>query len=96
MVAADDTASPGGAPGPARDSDDFLISQRAEHEKRKLRKEFGRLDVLFFLICGLVSLDTIGTLAKTGAQSFTWLVVLAAAFFVPYGLLTAELGSAFP
>lgn len=68
----------------------------ALEEKRKLQKQFGRFDILFFLICALVGLDTIGSVAKSGAQGFTWLVFLAVAFFVPYALLTAELGSAFP
>jgi amino acid transporter len=65
-------------------------------EKQKLRKHFGRVDLLFFLICVLVGLDTIGTVANIGAQGFTWLVFLGVTFFVPYALLTAELGSSFP
>ena len=40
--------------------------------------------------------DTLGAVASNGPQAFTWLIFLAALFFVPYGLLTAELGSAFP
>jgi amino acid transporter len=67
-----------------------------QEEKRKLRKYFGRLDLLFFLICTLVGLDTIGTVANIGAQGFTWLIFLGLTFFVPYALLTAELGSTFP
>lgn len=64
-------------------------------EKSKLQKHFGRLDLFFFLICTLVGVDTIGTLAAKGAQGFTWMVFLAVVFFVPYALLTAELGSTF-
>ncbi len=72
-----------------------LIKSGAE-EKRKLHKDFGRIDLLLFLICTLVGLDTIGSVANIGAQGFTWLAVLGIAFFVPYALLTAELSSAFP
>jgi amino acid transporter len=68
----------------------------AQQEKRKLQKNFGRIDLLLFLICTLVGLDTIGSVAAIGAQGFTWLAFLGLAFFVPYALLTAELGSAFP
>ncbi len=68
----------------------------AQEEKRKLQKNFGRIDLLLFLICTLVGLDTIGTVAAIGAQGFTWLAFLGLTFFVPYALLTAELGSAFP
>src|SRR5215469_10170784 len=65
-------------------------------EKKKLRKHFARFDILFFLICTIVGLDTLGAVASSGPQAFTWLIFLAIVFFVPYALLTAELGTAFP
>jgi glutamate:GABA antiporter len=67
----------------------------AEQEKSKLQKHFGRFDMLFFLICTLVGVDTLGAVASNGAEGFTWMIFLAIFFFVPYALLTAELGSAF-
>ncbi|MEA2385641.1 MAG: glutamate:GABA antiporter [Solirubrobacteraceae bacterium] len=70
-------------------------TKAAEQEKSKLRKHFGRFDMLFFLICTLVGVDTLGAVASNGAEGFTWLIFLALFFFVPYALLTAELGSAF-
>src|SRR5437879_2876467 len=75
---------------------DLVTAPDAIEEKRKLQKHFGRFDIFFFLICTLVGLDTIGSVAKAGAQGFTWLAFLAVTFFVPYALITAELGSAFP
>ena len=68
----------------------------AAEESAKLHKHFRRFDVLFFLICTLVGIDLIGSIASNGGESFTWLVVVVLAFFVPYALLTAELGSTFP
>jgi glutamate:GABA antiporter len=73
---------------------DFTTAAAAE-EKAKLQKHFGRFDMLFFLLCTLVGLDTLGAVASNGAQGFTWLIFLAIFFFVPYALLTAELGSTF-
>src|SRR3954466_10456711 len=73
---------------------DFTTAAAVE-EKAKLQKHFGRFDMLFFLICTLVGLDTLGAVANNGAQGFTWLIFLAAVFFIPYALLTAELGSTF-
>jgi amino acid transporter len=67
----------------------------AESERSKFRKHFGRFDILFFLLCTIVGVDTIGTVASSGAEAFTWLIVLAVVFFVPSALLTAELGTAF-
>ncbi|WP_240677392.1 amino acid permease [Actinacidiphila soli] len=68
----------------------------AAAERQKLRKHFRRFDILFFLLCTIVGVDTIGTVASSGAEAFTWLIVLAVVFFIPSALLTAELGAAFP
>jgi amino acid transporter len=50
----------------------------------------------FYLLCTIVGLDTIGTVANKGAQGFTWLIFLGFFFFVPYAMLIAELGTTFP
>jgi len=70
----------------------------AEYQKEKanLQKNFGRREILFFTICTLVGVDTIGAIASAGAEAFSWLVVLALVFFIPSALLFAELGTAFP
>ncbi|MEI6688889.1 MAG: APC family permease [Thermoleophilia bacterium] len=72
-----------------------LITSAALEEKAKLRKHFSRFDIFFFLICTIVGVDTLGQVAQNGAQGFLWLIFLAVFFFIPYGLLTAELGAAF-
>lgn len=65
-------------------------------EKRKLKKSLFRWDMIFFTVCAIVALDTIGASASGGAQSVFWLGVSAITFLIPYGLITAELGAAFP
>ena len=55
----------------------------ALEEKAKLKKHFGRFDMLFFLLCTLVGLDTLGAVASNGAQGFTWLVFLASSSSSP-------------
>ncbi len=67
----------------------------ALEEKAKLKKHFGRFDIFFFLICTIVGLDTLGTVASQGAQAFVWLAFLGVFFFLPYAMLVAELGSSF-
>jgi amino acid transporter len=86
------TTAPLSADELALEADETLA---AEEEKSKLRKHFGRFDMLFFLICTLVGVDTLGAVASNGPEGFTWMIFLALFFFVPYALLTAELGSAF-
>jgi amino acid transporter len=67
----------------------------ALEEKSKLVKSLRRFDMVFFTICAFVGLDTLGTVASNGGQGFTWLVVLALLFVLPYGLLMSEVGAAF-
>ena len=74
----------------------FEETASALQEKKKLRRNFRRFDMFFYLICTIVTLDTVGAVASNGAQGFTWLIFLAVFFFLPYGLSIAELGSAFP
>ncbi|MGI9186610.1 MAG: APC family permease [Gaiellales bacterium] len=73
-----------------------LITSAALEEKTKLRRHFGRFDIFFFLLCTIVGVDTLGQVAAEGAQGFLWLIFLCIFFFIPYGLLVAELGAAFP
>jgi glutamate:GABA antiporter len=71
------------------------VTAAAAVERAKFQRHFARFDMLFFLICALVGLDTLGTVANFGAQGFTWMLFIGIFFFLPYGLLTAELGSSF-
>ena len=68
----------------------------ADVERRKLQKHFDRFDILFFLVCTIVGVDTIATVAQGGGEAFTWMMIFAVVFFVPQALLFAELGTAFP
>jgi len=71
-------------------------TEAAQAESRKLRRHFGRFDILFFLICTIVGVDTVASVARSGGEAFTWMLVFALVFFIPQALLFAELGTAFP
>ena len=70
-------------------------TQLAVEEKGHLKKSLRRLDMVGFTVCALVGLDTLGTVASNGAQGFTWLILLAVLFVLPYMLLMSEIGSSF-
>src|SRR6266568_4957730 len=70
-------------------------TELALHEKRKLIKSMRRVDLLLFLVCAIVGLDTLGQVSSYGAQTFTWVLVLAVLFLFPYALVMAEVGTAF-
>ncbi len=73
-----------------------VMTETLAREKRKLRKEL----TLFFMVCftltAMINIDTLGAVSSQGPQVFPWLLITALTFLIPYGLLTAELGSAFP
>jgi glutamate:GABA antiporter len=81
-----------------RASDDLIdhTTAAALAEKKKLRKSFTRFDIFFFLLCTLISLDTVGAVSANGAQAFTWIIFMGLFLFLPYGLIMSELGTAFP
>jgi glutamate:GABA antiporter len=68
----------------------------AATESAKLQRHFGRFGILFFLVCAIVDVDTIASIAGAGGEAFTWMLIYAVIFFVPQALLFAELGTAFP
>ena len=70
-------------------------TQLAVDQKVKLKKSLRRFDMVFFTLCALVGLDTLGVVASYGPQGIFWLVLLAAVFIAPYMLLMSEVGSTF-
>jgi glutamate:GABA antiporter len=73
-----------------------LETAAATREKLKLRKVLGRIDLVLFTACAILGFDTVAASAQAGAQAITWLAISLVIFLIPYGMLTAELGSAFP
>ncbi len=80
------------APESQEHSQAWLVAK----EKAKLRKSFFRGDLVLFTACAIVALETLAFTASAGAEAFTWLVVTFLLFFIPYGLVMAELGATFP
>ncbi|MDT4937226.1 MAG: glutamate:GABA antiporter [Pseudonocardiales bacterium] len=74
---------------------DLGIAAEAQVEKAKLQKHFGRADIFFFLVCTLVGVDGLGTLATSGGAGFSWLMLSVVFFAVPSALILAELGAAY-
>lgn len=68
---------------------------RAASETKHLQKSLGRLDVVFLIVAAVVSIEVLGQVSSFGGQTFTWALVLAVFFLVPYSLIFAEIGSTF-
>jgi glutamate:GABA antiporter len=65
-------------------------------KKPQYKRVLGALDTFLFTICALLFVDTVAPMASMGSTAITWFVILVILFFIPYGLITAELGSTYP
>ncbi|WP_307823789.1 APC family permease [Nocardioides nitrophenolicus] len=70
-------------------------TELAAEQHALLHKSLRRFDIVFLLIAAVVGLETLGQVSGYGAEAFTWALVLAVFFLVPYGLIFAETGAAF-
>ena len=59
-------------------------------------KVFGLFSMVLFSVSAVLVADTVATSAAIGVQGITFWTALAILFFIPYGFVTAELGSAWP
>jgi amino acid transporter len=59
-------------------------------------KVFGLFSMILFSVSAILVADTVATSAAIGVQGLTYWILLAIVFFIPYGFVTAELGSAWP
>ncbi|MGQ0278719.1 APC family permease [Sphingopyxis sp. Q841] len=62
----------------------------------RFRRVLRRLDMTLFTVCAILIVDQLAASAAIGVQSIFWWVLTLILFFIPYGLITSELGSAYP
>ena len=59
-------------------------------------KALGLKDVVLFTVSAILLLDTLAAGAAVGASAVFWWLFLGVVFFIPYALICAELGTAYP
>ncbi len=59
-------------------------------------KTYGIFAMTLFAVSAIITLTTVAPSAAMGWQALPLYAIVAVAFFIPYGLVTAELGSAWP
>jgi amino acid transporter len=60
------------------------------------KKVMRGLDMTLFTVCAILVMDTLAPSAAIGPSSISWWLITLVLFFIPYGLITAELGTAYP
>jgi glutamate:GABA antiporter len=64
--------------------------------KPRFSKVLRRLDMTLFTVCAILVIDQLAASASIGVQSIFWWVFTLILFFIPYGLITSEMGSSLP
>jgi amino acid transporter len=73
-----------------------LAAQAPGKAAPQFERVLGRLDLLLFSVSAILTIDTLASAASMGVTWFTWWGITMVLFFIPYGLMTAELGAAWP
>jgi glutamate:GABA antiporter len=60
------------------------------------RPAFRMFDMVLFSVCAMLLLSQLTVTAAVGPSAIFWTVVMIVVFFLPYGLVTSELGSTYP
>ena len=69
---------------------EYIVSN-VHHEKVLKRR-----DLILFSVSAIWLLDTVAAGAAIGVSSLTWWLLLGVVFFIPFSMISAELGCAFP
>jgi len=73
-----------------------VTTQPATATPKGFKKVLRSLDMTLFTVCAILVMDTLAPSAAIGASSISWWVITLVLFFIPYGLITAELGTTYP
>lgn len=74
----------------------MTVSTASKGESKSFKKVLKTLDMTLFTVCAILVMDTLAPSAAIGASSISWWVITLILFFIPYGLITAELGTTYP
>ena len=59
-------------------------------------KKLGLAEIVLFGVCTVLVVDTVAASAIAGPGGMVWWLILLFTFFLPYGLITAELTTTYP
>lgn len=75
---------------------DVAASPPVIRPKPRFTKVLRGLDMTLFTVCAVLVIDQLAASASIGVQSIFWWVFTLVLFFIPYGLITSEMGSSMP
>ena len=66
------------------------------NKNRVFRRVMRSLDVTLFTVCAILVIDQLAAAAAIGTSAVFWWLFTLVLFFIPYALISAELGAAYP
>lgn len=63
--------------------------------QKGFKKVLKTLDMTLFTVCAIIVIDTLAASASIGPSTISWWILTLVLFFIPYGLVTAELGTTY-
>lgn len=72
------------------------VKSSVKEKPRGFKKVLRSLDMTLFTVCAILVMDTLAPSAAIGSSSISWWLITLVLFFIPYGLITAELGTTYP
>jgi amino acid transporter len=73
-----------------------MATSTAQSSTRGFKRVMRRVDMILFTVCAIVVIDQLAASAAIGPSSIFWWVFTLVFFFIPYGLIAAELGATYP
>jgi len=68
----------------------------AAKAKPRFTRVMRSFDMTLFTVCAILVIDQLAASAAIGVQSIFWWIFTLILFFIPYGLITSEMGSSMP
>ena len=74
----------------------MTIQAAIEKKGMGFKKVFRAGDMTLFTVAAILVIDTLAPSAAIGPSSISWWLITLVFFFIPYGLITAELATTYP
>lgn len=69
---------------------------KPQSSPKGFKKVLRGLDMTLFTVSAILVIETVAPSAAIGPSAISWWIITLLLFFIPYGLITAELGTTYP
>ncbi len=69
---------------------------KPQSSPKGFKKVLRGLDMTLFTVSAILVIETVAPSAAIGPSAISWWIITLILFFIPYGLITAELGTTYP